>query len=158
MEVSKTSRPGPNPGGPAGMSEVGWESSREQVKALMEAAVADLEQTGKGNKYGKKCYEDATRAIEVLRRVGIGRKFDIILRIEGPLKHYNFALGGVVEASNHEVAELDQAWIADIAMPPGQRIFYDIGDYLQRSGIEIPQVEYNRLTSESGRYADLVLG
>lgn len=128
------------------------------VKALMEAAVADLQQAGEGEKYGKKCYKDAMQAIEALREIDIGCKFDVILGINGPLYHYNYALGVRVKVPYHEVAELDQSWIADIAMPPGQRVFYDIRDYLDRSGIEILAEEYNRLISESGRYAEMVLG
>jgi len=104
---------------------------REHFKDYLESLVGDLEQ----HDDGRLCGVDANKVIQLVKdKLGLF-KHDRVLLLEGPLEHYNHKLGKIVTSRHHLLPIFDESWIIDIAQKPGERVFYDLDDYNQNSGI-----------------------
>ena len=114
-----------------------FEQPKEEVREAMEDALYTLMQSGDGYK----CGEDAIMALEILRERQFFNLGDHIVRIDGPVTHYNHMFGRYVRDKHHIVGQINNEWIIDVSCQPGGRVFYSMNDYKERSGIKVPPIK-----------------
>src|SRR5260221_11559029 len=112
------------------------EPKKETVKASMEAALENVEQYKTGNM----CDYDAVHALDVLKEKGFFTRAsrDHIVIFEGPVIYYNHVKGKLVRADHHTVGQINEDWVIDLASKPGHRIYFNLEDYKENSGMKLP--------------------
>ena len=110
-----------------------FEQPKEDVRDEIEQTLSEIKQRGDGYK----CDEDAVYALNLLRERKFFKSGDRLVSIKGPIEYYNHKLGGYVKAKHHTVGQINDEWVIDMACQPKGRVFYDMSDYLERSGIKI---------------------
>jgi len=106
----------------------------EELKQRMEDVLSDIEQFGDGYQ----CAKDSADALNLLRENNFFTSGDQVVGIEGPVVHYNHKLNKYTRDKHHFVGQINEKWIIDVACEPGGRVFYNMNDYIERSGIKLP--------------------
>ncbi|HEX6976830.1 MAG TPA: hypothetical protein VF185_00530 [Patescibacteria group bacterium] len=112
------------------------EHAKEEIKASMEEVLGSLEQAGEGTL----CDLDAINALDALRARGFFTRAstDTVVVLEGPLIYYNHKKGKFLRTDHHTVSQINKAWVFDLASKPGKRVYYNLEDYKENSGIKLP--------------------
>ena len=126
-------------------SETISQEVRERIREI-ENSVSSLTPRDDPKQKGL-CYFDAIDAINKLRENGLVVKTGIVHRIDGPLEIINMEHHPIL-VRHHQVGVIDGVFVVDTHCRPGNRVFFGLDEYMEKSGIKIREVNSSSVDSD----------